>query len=340
MTRFSICIPAYNRANHLPALLDSIFAQDYGNYEVVICEDMSPQREQIAAVVHEYAQKHPEVIRYIENQKNLGYDANIRELIAQSSGDFCFFMGNDDIMCPGALREVAGVIESHDDVGFVLKSYAWFEGDPSRINQEIRYFSESRFMRKGREAITICYRRAGVISGFIVLRKAAQECATSEFDGALYYQMHVVASVLAQHNAVSMPKVLVLCRGDEPPDFGNSENEKGKYTPGKYTPEARLSMIGGVVAIARRLDEKNGTNYAEAIIHDYANYFYPYIRDQLTLPLKSYWNMYRKFGEMGFSKYPLFHVYFLVCYVLGEKRFDDLTRFVRKWMGRSPKFGI
>ena len=34
MTRFSICIPAYNRANHLPALLDSIFAQDYGNYEI------------------------------------------------------------------------------------------------------------------------------------------------------------------------------------------------------------------------------------------------------------------------------------------------------------------
>lgn len=340
MIKFSICIPAYNRANHLPMLLDSIFSQDYRNYEVVICEDKSPQRQQIAEVVGVYNEKYPGIIRYIENEKNLGYDANIRELIARSVGDFCFFMGNDDILCQGSLSEVAKAIENNDDIGFVLKSYAWFEGHPLNINQEVRYFSGPRFMTKGKEAITICYRRSGVISGFIVRRQAAQDCATNEFDGTLYYQMHVVASVLAQHNAISVTKVLVLCRGDEPPDFGNSESEKGKYTPGRYTPEARLSMIGGVVSIARRLDEKNGTAYAEDIIRDYANYFYPYIRDQLTLPFGKYWALYKGFAKMGFGKYPMFHLYFLVCYLLGEKRFDDLTRVVRQKLGRSPKFGM
>ena len=56
---FSVCIPAYNRAHHLNALLDSIFAQDFHDFEVVICEDLSREREQIASIVHEYQSRYP-----------------------------------------------------------------------------------------------------------------------------------------------------------------------------------------------------------------------------------------------------------------------------------------
>ena len=49
--RLSVCIPAYNRADRLPELLDSIVTQDYPHYDVVICEGASPERERIRAVV-------------------------------------------------------------------------------------------------------------------------------------------------------------------------------------------------------------------------------------------------------------------------------------------------
>src|ERR1700758_492167 len=124
--KFSVCIPAYNRARHLPTLLDSIFCQDYQSFEVVICEDDSPERPQIAAIVTNYARRYPGVIKYSENERNLGYDANIRNLVARSCGEFCFFMGNDDVMCPGALAHTAGIIDRYPGIGFVLKSYAWF----------------------------------------------------------------------------------------------------------------------------------------------------------------------------------------------------------------------
>ena len=337
---FSICIPAYNRARHLRPLLDSILAQDFSSYEIVICEDVSRERPQIADIVREYDASHPAVVAYHENEVNLGYDANIRNLVDKAHGEFCFFMGNDDILCAGALAHVHALIQRHPDVGMVLKSYAWFDHVPEEINQEVRYFGEERFFAAGREAITVCFRRAGVISGYIVHRDSAQAAATSEFDGTLYYQMHLTAAVLADHNAVATPMVLVLCRNGEPPDFGNSGSEKGVYTPGRYTPQARLSMISGALSIARALDARRHLDVAETITHDYANYFYPYIKDQLTLPPGEFFRLYRSFAKLGLSRYPLFHVYFFVGYLLGEKRFDAMTRFVRKALGRSPQFGI
>lgn len=337
---FSICIPAYNRAQHLKPLLDSIFSQSYKSFEIVVCEDMSREREQIESIVSEYSNAHPGKVRYFNNEINLGYDANIRNLVEKAQGEYCFFMGNDDLMCPGAMEHVHDLISRHENVGMVLKSYAWFDGVPDAINQEVRYFTDERFFSAGKEAISVCFRRAGVISGYIIHRDSAYSAATSEFDGSLYYQMLLTASVLAKRNAVFTPMVLVHCRNGEPPEFGNSGAEKGKYTPGQYTPTARLNMIGGAVSIARTVANRTGIDFSDNVIRDYANYFYPYIKDQLNLPVVEFLKLYINFSKMGFWKFPLFHVYFLVAYALGETRFDALTRVVRKKLGRSPNFGV
>ena len=60
----------------------------------------------------------------------------------------------------------------------------------------------------------------------------------------------------------------------------------------------------------------------------------------MALPIGEYFKLYREFGRIGFARYPLFHVYFLLGYVLGEKRFDALTAIFRKRLGRTAQFGI
>lgn len=336
-TLISVCIPAYNRARHLAPLLDSILAQDFQDFEIVICEDQSPQREQIAAVVRTYQARYPKLIRYIENPSNLGYDGNIRNLVESATGTFCFFMGNDDIMCEGAMKTVAGVIDRHPNVGVVVKSYAWFNETADKIDQEVRYFTEETDLGSGPAAIRFAFRRSGVISGYIVHRDGAHEAATDKFDGTLYYQMHLTARVLLTRSAVCTPQVLVLCRNGEPPDFGASAREQGKYVPGQYTPQARINMIAGAMSIVRELQRTHGVDVVENVTRDYANYFYPYIKDQLTLPPKEYWRLYRQFCRMGFAKYPLFHAHFIVGYLLGERRLDGITRMIRRRLGRSPR---
>lgn len=336
---FSVCIPSYNRARYLPLLLDSIVTQNFKDFEIVICEDVSPERGQIAAIVREYQARHPDLLHYFENERNLGYDGNVRKLVEKASGEFCFFMGNDDIMCSDALANAADVTFRHPDVGLVLKSYGWFNESPDRVNQEIRWFNEEKEFPAGIPAIRFAFRRSGVLSGYIIHRDSAHQVATKKFDGTLYYQMYLTAHVLIKKTAVCTPKVLILCRENEPPDFGNSTAEKGKYVPGRYTPQARLNMIAGALSIVRDLKQTSGIDVVEDVVHDYANYFYPYIKDQLTLPLSEFYKLYRGYGRMGFSKYPLFHLYFILGYLLGERRFDKVTAIIRKRLGHSPQFG-
>ena len=57
--KISVCIPAYNRAAVLPALLESILTQDFSDFELVINEDGSPEREQIRAVVEQFCAIYP-----------------------------------------------------------------------------------------------------------------------------------------------------------------------------------------------------------------------------------------------------------------------------------------
>lgn len=335
---FSVCIPAYNRARYLATLLDSICSQEFRDFEIVICEDMSPERDQIAAVVSGYQSRYPEMLRYFENDENLGYDGNIRKLVEKASGHYCFFMGNDDIMCKDALENAAGTIRRHPSVGLVLKAYAWFNEKPENVNQEIRWFNEEKEFAAGISAIRFAFRRSGVLSGYIVHRDSANNVATSKFDGTLFYQMHLTANVLIHKTAVCTPKVLILCRENEPPNFGRSSKEQGKFVPGRYTPQARLNMVAGALSIIRDLKNTRGIDVVEDVIRDYAYYFYPYIKDQLTLPLVDYYKLYRGYGRMGFASHPLFHFYFLLGYLLGEERFDALTAIVRKRLGHTPQF--
>ncbi len=336
---FSICIPAYNRTRYLRPLLDSILSQNFKDFEIVICEDCSPERELISAIVCEYQALHKDVIHYYQNPINLGYDGNIRNLVEKASGKFCFFMGNDDLICEGALSEVAGLIGLRNDVGMVLKSYAWFNDTPDNIAQTVRYFAEDCEFKAGRQAIHACFRRSGVISGYIINRDAAFEVATSEFDGSLFYQMHLTAWVLAKMNAIFTRKILVLCRNGVPPEFGNSGSEKGKYIPGSFTAQARLSMVEGSISIIKNLKTLNGTDVVDDVLSDYANYFYPYIRDQLNLSIPNYWKLYRSYSRMGFVRYPMFHIYSVVAYILGQKNFDWMIKQTYRILGHSLILG-
>lgn len=334
----SVCIPAYNRQQFLQPLLDSVLAQDFTDYEIVICEDKSPQREEIRQVLEtKYA--NDARIKAFYNEANLGYDANFRELLTRASGRYCFFMGNDDVMAIGALSRVARVVTAHDNIGLILRSYDWFTTDPLRPEQTVRYFDEDRIFPPGAQTIATAYRRCGVLSGYVIHREKAISFATNEFDGYLYYQMYLAACVLTEMRAYYIHDVLTHSRSTEAPDFGNSSREKKIFTPGTYTPEARVHMVTGMLTIARSVEKKTNVKFADGVESDIANYVYPYISDQLNLPPAEYLKLYHKLGALGLKGHRMFKVHFLLGYILKERGYNTATKFIRTRLGRSPKIG-
>jgi abequosyltransferase len=336
---FSVCIPAYNRASVLPALLDSVLAQEFDDYEVVICEDGSPQRAEIGVVVKRYQNAHNGRIRYIENQQNLGYDGNLRELVKQARGKYCVFMGNDDFMCPDALRALAGAVERHPNVGVVVRSYQSFEDHPRNIVQTFRYFPTERFFPAGLDTIVTVYRRAVVIPGMTIHREAAQRLASAKFDGTLLYQLYLVAHILVDMNAVFLPQIIVLYRNGGVPDFGNSEAERGKFVPKDQTIESSVQFMRGMLEIAAAVQRERGVPILQRIIADIANYSYPILAIQRHRSATLFIGYWRSLSKLGFGRYGLFHLYFVALLLLGVKRTEAVILLIKRRLGYTPALG-
>jgi len=336
---FTICIPSYKRVEFLPELLNSILTQSFDNYNILVCEDKSEERELIRNKIEEYQKNFPNKIIYHENKHNLGYDANIRKLINLADGEYCFFMGNDDIMNTQALQIVYDYIQKVGTIGVALRGYAIFDKDSTQWKQTIRYFNDARVFESGADTIKTFFRRVGVISGFILNRDEALKYATDRFDGNLYYQMYIAGSVLTKLQGIAIPEILTLSRDGVEPDFGNSEVEKKKYLPGTYTYIARINMLKGMIEIATYIENEYSIDVSKKIKEDIDNYLYPYIRDQYNLPWKEYLSFSKELKKLGLLQSKKSNVYFFLNYLLSPTGVDFLVESVRKVLGHSPHFG-
>lgn len=107
---FSIAIPAY-KASYLRECIDSILAQSYTDYEVIILNDASP--ENIDTIVNSYDDSR---IRYYKNKHNVGaVDVvdNWNKCLEYASGDYLICMGDDDKLKENCLSEYAMAIEKY-----------------------------------------------------------------------------------------------------------------------------------------------------------------------------------------------------------------------------------
>lgn len=339
MPRLSVCIPAYNRAALLPPLLDSIFDQSYTDLEVVIAEDDSPDRSEIRRIAGRYAARYPGRLIYHENPVNLGYDGNLRQLIELARGDYVVFMGNDDLMAADAAGAVAAATHRYLRVGVVLRSYASFRDDPAVAEQVFRYFDEERFFPAGAATIVTFFRRSVFISGLAVHRETALALATTEFDGSLLYQQHLVGHILARQNGVYLPDIISHHRLGGTPDFGNSESERGRFVPRQQTPESSVHFMRGMLGIAASLERSLDLPVYRPILRDIGNYAYPVLSIQADRSLAVFVRYVVAIARLGFWRVPLFHGYAIALLVLGRARCDRLIASLKRSMGRAPRLG-
>lgn len=339
MNKISVCIPAYNRVKVLPDLLLSILNQDYNDFNIVICEDDSPERDKIKEVVSIYQEKFPGKINYHENEKNLGYDGNIRNLIEKSTGEYCFFMGNDDLMCEGALGKVAQALSRHPNVGVLLRSYAAFDGEPTNIVQTFRYFEKELFFQNGQDTITTMYRRSVVIPGMVLHREESLKYSTNIFDGTLLYQLYLVANILVNKNAVFLPDIIVLYRNGGIPDFGNNENEKSRFTPTQQTVESSVHFMKGMLEIARHTENTRKVKVYNAIAKDISNYSYPILAIQSSRSFAVFTKYCFDLVRLGLGKSLLFYLYYMTLVTLGAKRSNDIIVKIKNIIGHTPTIG-
>lgn len=336
----SICIPSYNRAVYLSELLESISSQSFVNYEVVICEDDSPQRSEISYIVEKFKISNPVIsLRYFENEQNLGYDGNIRRLIEKSKGEYCLFLGNDDLLCNNALSVISTILMKHVDCGVIVRSYATFDIDPLLIKQEFRYFPEEKLICAGTSAIATAFRRSVVIPGLVIHRESALKVATAACDGSLLYQLYLVGRILADRSVVFTPEIIALRRDGNLPDFGNSEAEKGKFVPHEQTVDSSVHFMRGMIEIAQDLEIQTGLKVFEKIRADIARYSYPILAIQAHRSRLVFITYAFSLAKLGLGKNALFYCYFFALLIFGPQLMDRAVWHLKSKIGYAPRLG-
>ena len=114
----SVIIPVYNGACYLRAALESVFAQTYRSFEVIVVDDGSLDDS------GNIAQSFPEV-HYIR-QENQGVAAARNTAIAVARGEYFAFLDQDDLWTPDKLRLQIGHLLSLPDLGYTLTRQQFF----------------------------------------------------------------------------------------------------------------------------------------------------------------------------------------------------------------------
>ncbi len=96
----SIIIPAFNAAEYIGETLDSVFAQTFTAYEVIVINDGSPDTEDLEREL----QRFPSQLRYLK-QANRGAAAARNTGLRAAAGEFVAFLDADDIWLPNFLEK-------------------------------------------------------------------------------------------------------------------------------------------------------------------------------------------------------------------------------------------
>ena len=128
----SICIPTYNRASFLRDTLERIGRQMpadlAASVEIVVSDNAST--DGTPAVLSEMAAAYPHVcLRPHRQPQNRGPDANIYETVKRASGEFCYILSDDDVLLPGAVARLLGLMGEHPEADALTLNIRSFTRD-------------------------------------------------------------------------------------------------------------------------------------------------------------------------------------------------------------------
>ena len=146
--KFSIIIPLYNKAPYVKKALESVFAQTYTDFELIVVDDGSTDdscaiadefvREAMGngqwAIDEETNCQSPIANRImLLKQQNAGVSAARNNGVAQSHGDYIAFLDADDWWEPTFLEKMAKLIEDYPEAGLYASNYIYYKPGKTRV---------------------------------------------------------------------------------------------------------------------------------------------------------------------------------------------------------------
>jgi glycosyltransferase involved in cell wall biosynthesis len=117
--RVTVAIPTFNRAAMLPEAIESVLAQTYGDFHLLVADNAST--DETAEVVGSYEDRR---LEYVRRPENLGLLGNFADVLSRLDTEYSLILCDDDLLRPTFLEETVGVLDAHPRAGMVHTAFS------------------------------------------------------------------------------------------------------------------------------------------------------------------------------------------------------------------------
>lgn len=129
--KFSVIIPLYNKAPYVRKALETVCAQTYRDYEIIVINDGSTDNS--AIIAEEYLNGVEGISYKILFQQNAGVSAARNNGVAQASGDYFAFLDADDWWEPTYLECMTQLIADYPEAGLYACNYVYYKPGKTHV---------------------------------------------------------------------------------------------------------------------------------------------------------------------------------------------------------------
>lgn len=115
----------YNCAPTLAEALDSLLAQTYQGFKVIMCDDGSV--DNTVEVAQQYVDRFPEKFILIRNEHNLKLAATLNRCLEHADTEYVARMDGDDVSLPSRFKTEIDFLDSHPEYALVSSPMIYFD---------------------------------------------------------------------------------------------------------------------------------------------------------------------------------------------------------------------
>ena len=122
--RISVLMGIYNCADTLQQALDSLYAQTFQDFKIILCDDGS--KDDTLKIALENARLHPNVV-VLQNERNMGLNFTLNRCLEQADTEYCARMDGDDLCHPTRFTKQIQFLDSHPQYAVVSTPMIYFD---------------------------------------------------------------------------------------------------------------------------------------------------------------------------------------------------------------------
>jgi glycosyltransferase involved in cell wall biosynthesis len=253
MPRVSTIIPTYNRKEFVSAAIESVLAQTYTDYELIVVDDGSD--DGTADALKQYGER----IRYV-CQQHQGVSAGRNHGLELAQGEFIAFLDSDDLWLPKKLALQVAFMDQNPEARICYTDEIWIRRG-KRVNPQKKHAKYSGWIYA--QCLPLCIISP---SSALMRRGLFTEMGVFDTDFPVCEDYDLWLRVAARFPVFFIPEPLIVKQGGHPDQLSRQP-----WGNDRYRVQALVKQLDQEVLTAeqRRLAIQELHRKAEILINGY-----------------------------------------------------------------------